>query len=35
MFPSSIVASLTGHKKVPYFEVSDAAQRENVQVSFK
>ena len=35
MFPSSIVASLTGHKKVAYFEVSDAAQRENVQVSFK
>ena len=34
MFPSSIVAGLTGHKKVSYFEVSDASQRENVTVDF-
>lgn len=34
MFPSSIVAGLTGHKKVSYFEITDAAQRENVTVDF-
>ncbi len=34
MFPSSIVAAITGHKKVAYFEVSDQSQRENVTVDF-
>lgn len=34
MFPSSIVAGMTGHKKAAFFEVSDSAQRENVEVKF-
>lgn len=34
MFPSNIVAGMTGHKKVSFFEVSDEAQRENVKVEF-
>ncbi|MBQ6796491.1 MAG: LemA family protein [Clostridia bacterium] len=34
MFPSSIVAGMTGHKKAAFFEVSDDTQRENVEVKF-
>ena len=34
MFPSSIVAGMFHFEKQPMFEVADAAERENVKVSF-
>lgn len=33
-FPSVIVAKIFGFKKQPFFEVEDAAERQNVKVSF-
>lgn len=34
MFPGNIVASIFGFKRKPLYEVSDAAERENVKVQF-
>jgi len=34
MFPSSIIANMFGFKKAYMYEVADAAERENVRVSF-
>ncbi|MBQ1598142.1 MAG: LemA family protein, partial [Lachnospiraceae bacterium] len=33
-FPSNIIAGMFHFEKQPMFEVADAAQRENVKVSF-
>ena len=34
MFPSSIVAGLSGFKTAPYFEITNASERESVTVDF-
>ncbi|MFA6512293.1 MAG: LemA family protein [Patescibacteria group bacterium] len=34
VFPNTLVASMLGFKKYEFFEVADAAERENVKVSF-
>lgn len=33
-FPSNVIASIFGFKKEPFFELTDAAQREPVKVAF-